>query len=1024
MTVSIRTSLLILGTIALAVTASPTEAQYFGRNKVQYERFDFVVLRTEHFDIYHYPEEREAAVLSGRMAERWYSRLSRLLNHELSSRQPLIMYASHPHFEQTNALTGELGESTGGVTEVFKRRMVLPFAGGLAETDHVLGHELVHAFQFEITGEGRSVQTGGIPGALRLPLWFIEGMAEYLSIGPIDGNTAMWIRDGAARDKLPSLQQLGDPYTWFPYRWGHALWAYVGGRYGDEVVGRLLKTAGRAQNPEMAISRLLGTSADSLSGAWHRAIHTTYDPLVALTTPASEYGTRLFSDGPAGETSVAPSLSPDGRYLAFISARDLFSIDIFIGDVETGKIVRKVTRTAVDPHFESLQFINSAGAWSPDGRRFALAGVTKGKPVLSLIDVESGDRTRDIVLPELDEIYNPDWSPDGRHIVFSALRGGLSDLFLYDLEGSLLRRLTNDPYGDIEPTWSPDGSRIAFATDRFTTDLEDLAYGPYQLAILTPATGAIEHVASFDAGRLFNPQWSADGASLLFLSDRSGITNVYRIRLADGETAQVTNLYTGVSGITPLSPALTVARTTDKLVMSVYQNDGYQLYAVDDPTVLAGTPVVDRFASVDPASLPPAERITDDVVTVLADARTGLADTLEFETDPYSPGLALDYVAQPSLIVGTSSFGTAIGGGAALYWSDMLGNRNLTTALQVNGSLKDIGGVLGYTNLTRRLNWGIFAQQVPYLTGFVSGFFTTIDSQTVFVEQVVKQRLTTRELTGLVAYPFSRVRRVEASAGVRDIRYGLEVRERGRTANGDVVLDTTDDTTLASIQVATASLALVYDNSLQGATSPIVGQRYRFEISPALGNASYVALLGDVRKYIVPVRPFTFATRLFHYGRWGGRAAEERLQPIFLGYPGLVRGYDNNSFASSECDETPDCGNLSLLFDRLQGSRVAVASAEIRFPLLGALGVGSGYYGYLPIELAFFGDAGLAWSANNPATSRNEQAFFLGGNRYPVYSSGLAVRMNLFGFAVVEFDYAYAFERKRWTWQFGFIPGF
>ena len=180
------------------------EAQYFGRNQVQYKTFDFDILETEHFDIFFYPEEAEAAKEAGIMAERWYSRISRLLNHKLRGRQVIIYYASHPDFRQTNAIGGAPGESTGGVTEVFKRRVILPFAGPLRETDRVLGHELVHAFQFDMTGQGKTISETTIPMALRLPLWFIEGMAEYLSVGPHDPHTSMWIRDAAANDRLPT----------------------------------------------------------------------------------------------------------------------------------------------------------------------------------------------------------------------------------------------------------------------------------------------------------------------------------------------------------------------------------------------------------------------------------------------------------------------------------------------------------------------------------------------------------------------------------------------------------------------------------------------------------------------------------------------------------------------------------------------------------------------------------------------------------------------------------------------------
>jgi hypothetical protein len=128
-------------------------AQYFGRNKVQYETFDFKILYTEHFDVYFYAKEREAATQVARLAERWYARISRLLNVDLKGRQILILYSSLPHFQQTAAIPGIIGEGTGGVTESLKRRIVLPMAASLAETDHVVGHELVHAFHYQITSQ-------------------------------------------------------------------------------------------------------------------------------------------------------------------------------------------------------------------------------------------------------------------------------------------------------------------------------------------------------------------------------------------------------------------------------------------------------------------------------------------------------------------------------------------------------------------------------------------------------------------------------------------------------------------------------------------------------------------------------------------------------------------------------------------------------------------------------------------------------------------------------------------------------
>jgi hypothetical protein len=267
-----RGAIVLIAALALAFMNRPLEAQYFGRNKVQYQKFDYKIIKTQHFDVYYYPEFRSVAEESARMAERWYARLSRMLSHELKGRQPLILYASSPHFQQTTALTGLIGEGTGGVTESFKRRIILPVGTSPAETDHVIGHELVHAFQYDITSPAGPASGGGMGMALsRVPLWFVEGMAEYLSIGSVDPHTAMWMRDASRRNFLPSIKKLDNPYKYFPYRYGQALLAYITGRWGDDMVARLLKSVGRVGDMEAVATKLLGVSYDQLTKDWQEA---------------------------------------------------------------------------------------------------------------------------------------------------------------------------------------------------------------------------------------------------------------------------------------------------------------------------------------------------------------------------------------------------------------------------------------------------------------------------------------------------------------------------------------------------------------------------------------------------------------------------------------------------------------------------------------------------------------------------------------------------------------------------------
>src|SRR5438132_9672604 len=313
-------------------------------------------------------------------------------------------------------------------------------------------------------------------------------MAEYLSLGPIDPNTAMWLRDAVSRkdektrkDSLPSIEQLDNP-RYFPYRWGQAFWAYVGGRWGDEVVRQLLAFSAASGDVTPAVKRVLGLSTKELSTDWQTAIRQAYEPILAATAGAGEAGRMVIKATHLTDLNVGPSISPDGRWIAFLSSRSFFSIDLFVADAATGKIAHKLTSTASDPHYSSIQFIYSAGAWDRASKRIAIATVTSGHPALAIFDAESGDKEREFPVPTLDEIFNPTWSPDGRAICFTGMSRGLTDLYVYDVSTSKLRQLTSDAYADLQPAWSPDGRRIAFATDRFSTRLDSLDIGPYRLA--------------------------------------------------------------------------------------------------------------------------------------------------------------------------------------------------------------------------------------------------------------------------------------------------------------------------------------------------------------------------------------------------------------------------------------------------------------------------------------------------------------------------------------------------------------
>jgi len=449
----------------------------------------------------------------------------------------------------------------------------------------------------------------------------------------------------------------------------------------------------------------------------------------------------------------------------------------------------------------------------------------------------------------------------------------------------------------------------------------------------------------------------------------------------------------------------------------VYEDDGYNIYAIDSAEQLTGTAPAEL--TVNAAVLPPMERTKSPVAAALRSPTAGLpARDGDAQVQEYQPSLSLDFVGQPTFGVGVDQFGTYAAGGIAFLFSDMLGNHTLGTSAQVTSRFDEFGGTLFYLNRKNRWTWGAAAEMIPYVArGFEAGI-ANVDGQNVYLEREYRILQRDQSFTGMVSYPFSRAHRVEFMGGYRRIGLSEDLTTRlySLSTGQQIAQEEEDLGSFPALNLGQASAAMVYDTSLFGLTSPIRGSRARVEALQSGGSLVYTGALADARTYLMPIRPYTIALRGLYYGRFGRDAEDGRLPALFLGYPGLVRGYDSGSFQSGECGNEPD-GSCPV-FDRLVGSRVAVANAELRFPLWGAFG-GEQFYGPIPVELALFSDAGIAWG-------RSERAGFAEGDSEPVVSVGAAARINLFGFAVFEIDYVRPLDRpgRGWLWQFNLIPGF
>lgn len=1028
-------------TIASLMLACPSTIyaqDYFGQNKVQYKNFQWHVITTPHFEIYYYEGEEETARDAAMMAERAYNRLSRILRHRFSNPIPLILYASHTDFQQTNVLPDFINEGTGGVTEFIKNRVILPFTGSYAELEHVLTHELVHAFQGDIlfgNGPGASMLN---PLAFAPPLWFMEGMAEYLSIGRIDEHTHMWLRDAALQGYLTSIPELGFTNDIRVYRFGQAIWAYIGERYGDEKIGEIIRKAPRLRSLDDAFKSSIGKNLEELSNDWTEDVRKTYLPQVAQFEKPQKFA-RQLTDIRKERASfhLAPAISPRGDKMVFISDRNLYN-DMYLASAIDGKVITKLVEGERTADFESLRFFTTAISWSPDEQYIAFPAKVGAQDALYIMDVQRKKVIRRIK-SDMDGIQSPSWSPDGQKLVFVGLQGGRSDLYTVDFNGKHITPLTQDRYTDRDPAWSPDGRTILFSTDRgAVTDFSTLTFGHQQLAMYHVDTGEIEMLPN-QYGKSVSPQWSGDGTKIAFVSDRTGISNIFIMDLETHQTYQITNILTGVTNITASGPAISWAQKGNRLIFTAFSRGGWDIFSISDPVRLMQEPYVHPTEKAAQAGPPeqlqpallniPQPSVFDTTMTMsdaavdstgaestapagttarVAPPDTAIAGLAEvdlepaptvrassaiipdlpdtsvwsdgtFKTRPYSPRFTLDFIG------GNAGYASSIGfvGQSFLSFSDVLGNHNIIFGANVFGSLTDADLLFQYTNLSRRTNYGFALFQYRFDEFFL---FQTTATQT--------QTQINRGVQFFVSRPFSRFNRLELSIqGVNRQRQLVEIE-----VSQFLGIRRTNRQSLGSVSFFSPRVALVSDNVLYGITGPISGARGRFDIMPTLGGLNFMTVLIDQRKYFNILQDYTFAFRAY------GLINEGPDQELFpFGGPYDLRGLD---------------------FWDVWGSKIGLFNAEFRFPLIEYLALGWP----LPLALsrirgALYLDVGGAWGQETSSIQAEQYAGYPNAGRLvdgqlvgtstmeevsggPVAAAwGFGARSR-FGFLVFKFDIA------------------
>ncbi len=980
-------------------------AQQFGKNKVQYNEFEWHFIQSEHFNVYFYPGAYDLAVFTANVAESSYVDLKNDMRYELKERVSIIVYKSHNDFQQTNVVDTYLPEGVGGVTELFKNRVVIPFEGTYTQLRHVIHHELVHAVMNDML-YGGSIQSIISGQVVPVPTWFAEGMAEYLSVG-WDTRMDMIVRDATISGYLPPINYLS---YYLAYQGGASVFRYIADTYGHRKISELLHKIKGSFQIEREFESALGIKMKELSENWQKAMRKKYWPDIAKRKETGDFA-RAITDHKEQENylNISPALSPNGDKMVFLSDRE-GNQSIYLMDLLENKITKKLIEGESSVNFEDLNWLSPGMDWSPDGSKVAFSAKAGEQDALYIYDLKKEEYKQ--YKFGLDGVYSAAWSPKGNEIAFIGMYDGASDLYVYNQETDSINNLTKDVFSESYPAWANDGRKIAFVSDRGTHIRKDMIPSDFSMSkhdfensdiyIYDRQTRQIERITNTES-RESDPVFSPDNTKMMFISDRSGIYNIYIHNFEGDSTYAVSDLLTGAF-------QLNVDKDAKTMAFASFFEGGWDIFTIKNPFDLEpvelkptkyiqekrekpDTSKTQTFARGDTIKkdlqVPQAtdysryvfanldQRTREKKVDVELDEEEYKMDDGNYKVRNYKVKFS------PDLVNGAAQYNTLWGfqGFTQLAFSDVLGNHKIYIGSNLVFDLRNSYLTAVYWYLPKRIDYGFNAFHY---------------AQTYITSRFGLMRYRNYGASAIISRPFNKFTRLDLSLQWLNVQLEyLQIDESPRVLRSFL-----------------PGLQLVHDTAEWGMTGPKDGFRgaVTATYSPKYSEQSpqFTTFKTDLRKYIRLNDNYSFAFRLT-----GGLSRGESPQTFFVGG---VSNWINRDFNGEIRINTLDDIYFSEFITPLRGARYyevegntfAMTNIEFRFPLIPYMQLG-----FPPIQLGniqgvLFTDIGTAWYQEN-----FDQYEPISNGRLQDVVSGLGygARIYLFGM-LFKYDIAWRYDLK------------
>ncbi|HSL23574.1 MAG TPA: hypothetical protein VK886_18735 [Vicinamibacterales bacterium] len=902
------------------VYAQTSFVPYYGKNRVKYDKFDWHIYTTDHFEIYYYPELEQHLERVAAYAESAYQQVSADLKHDLAFKVPLVIYKTSSEFQQQNVIAEELPEGVLAFAEPQRDRMVLPIDEPPDQLYRIITHELTHVFEFDIIP--RSLVRRG------LPLWVDEGLANYEAgyWHPLD---LMQVRDAAIADIIPKMSEFeSQPLSGrLPYSLGHACFEFIESKWGKEGLRQFLFALRKSVigGGENAYEEAFRLKPEEFDDQFDKYLKDRFKPFRDKERPA-DYGKDLAPrpDKTRYTVVIAIEPSPSGDIIAAAAGnRKDQELDIILISSKDGQVIRNLTSGFnKDRGFE---YISTPGglrsntvpwmSWGPAGDRIAYFVRTEKDRSLVLQNVLTRRIEQRIALKTVDNPESPAISPDGRIVAFSGLRGALSDIFTIDLDTQEIKNLTNDAFGDYGPTFSPDGRSIVYIARVSGNDkLFRLNLSTGEKTQITFGTHDDGSAKFLDADTILFPSTATDPNEPIDpdVARNGNIYNIWSLNLKTGELRQ----WTDTMGAN-LNPVVLRDEATPRVAFVTYYKGEFGVHTLNRQEPLH------RAATADFGAPGPIIDFTPPLTHTLLRNNTRKKGTFE----------KLFLEGRPPINVGVTSGGDVFGGSAVTF-TDVLGDQQFNLFAASVAQYRTLA--FSYHNLARRLQYALQGfSQTQFFYGYLPGLI--YDPSYAFIDRdfAIATR-TVRGGSAFAIYPFNRYARLELSGGLFQFKEQYDdpaVEELARLYEEQYY----GTSIFRDGAIMPFGATFVQETTVFREFGPLAGNTVRigYEVSPRFGDfLSRQTVDLDARYYLRLGTTGLIAFRARGFNSWGD-------YPDFMYFGGNseMRGYEYLEFL---------------------GHKAMFANAELRFPLIEAmltpLGVMGGIRGVIFFNM---GAAGL-----------------------------------------------------------------